>query len=306
MPAGNSTIDIRIPVKDTTKEIFIHYQKPDVAATGLVLHENEISHQFTLSDVTGSLVEGVQNWSSVSSDASCPEIWYCGGCSGEDDEDCDGHRCGASYDYTGSEDWSFGIENKPNYNTQFVYKWIQLEPKHWTGGGLSEDGGSGKGTPDLKMVLQRSISDKVTLYPSKNSNKAALNDMGITSEGYKPANTRKDGLKDVPSRKSWTETFNTNFEFVNVNEPTAYFESDHGYTDEDTHTDSGNNKGTLNGAYSKSGNTKVYGLWGKENKGDRALTDTAQQNIWKLSNLNLRASKIISKNSHFHSIHTTR
>lgn len=210
VPAGNSTIDTRIPVKDTTKEIFIHYQKPDVAATGLVLHENEISHQFTLSDVTGSLVEGVQNWSSVSSDASCPEIWYCGGCSGEDDEDCDGHRCGASYDYTGSEDWSFGIENHPNYNTQFVYKWIQLEPKHWTGGGLSESGGSGNGIPNMNMILQRSISDKVTLYPSKNSNKAALNDMGITSEGYIPANTRKDGLKDVPSRKSWTETFNTN------------------------------------------------------------------------------------------------
>lgn len=297
--AGNSTTDTRIPVKDTTKEIFIHYQKPDVAATGLVLHENEISHQFGLSDVTGSLVEGVQNWSSVSSDASCPEIWYCGGCSGEDDEDCNGHRCGASYDYTGSEDWSFGIENKPNYNTQFVYKWVQLEPKSWTGGGLSESGGSGKGTPNMNMILQRTINDKVTLYPSKNSNKAALNDMGITSEGYKPANTRKDGLKDVPSRKSWTETFNTNFEFVNVNEPTAYFESDHGYTDEDTHTDSGNNKGTLNGAYSKSGNTKVYGLWGKENKGDKALTDTAQQNIWKLSTLNFKGFKNHIKEQEF-------
>ena len=291
VPAGNSTIDIRIPVKDTTKEIFIHYQKPDVAATGLVLHENEISHQFTLSDVTGSLVEGVQNWSSVSSDASCPEIWYCGGCSGEDDEDCDGHRCGASYDYTGSEDWSFGIENHPNYNTQFVYKWIQLEPKHWTGGGLSESGGSGNGIPNMNMILQRSISDKVTLYPSKNSNKAALNDMGITSEGYIPANTRKDGLKDVPSRKSWTETFNTNFEFVDVNTPTATFESDHGYTDTDNHTDDGNNASSLNGTYSKSGNTTIYGLWGKENKGVAPLTDTAQQNIWKLSTLNFKGFK---------------
>lgn len=283
--AGNSTTDTRIPVKDTTKEIFIHYQKPDVAATGLVLHENEISHQFTLSDVTGSLVEGVQNWSSVSSDASCPYSWTCS------DDDCDGHTCGSSYDYTGSEDWSFGIENQPNYNTQFVYKWVQLEPKHWTGGGLSEGGGSGSGTPNMNMILQRSISDKVTLYPSKNSNKAALNDMGITSEGYIPANTRKDGLKDVPSRKSWTETFNTNFEFVNVNTPQADFESDHGYTDTDNHTDDGNNASSLNGTYSKSGNTTIYGLWGKENKGDRALTDTAQQNIWKLSTLNFKGFK---------------
>ena len=278
----------QIPVADTDKTIYIKYEEQvegDPQATGLVLHENEISHQFTLSDVTGSLVEGVQNWSSVSSDASCPYSWTCS------DDDCDGHTCGSSYDYTGSEDWSFGIENHPNYNTQFVYKWIQLEPKHWTGGGLSESGGSGSGTPNMNMILQRSISDKVTLYPSKNSNKAALNDMGITSEGYIPANTRKDGLKDVPSRKSWNETFNTNFEFVNVNEPTAYFESDHGYTDTDNHTDDGNNASSLNGTYSKSGNTTIYGLWGKENKGDRALTDTAQQNIWKLSTLNFKGFK---------------
>lgn len=294
VPQGTGGRNPQIQVADTDKTIYIKYEEQvegDPQATGLVLHENEISHQFTLSDVTGSLVEGVQNWSSVSSDASCPEIWYCGGCSGEDDEDCDGHRCGASYDYTGSEDWSFGIENHPNYNTQFVYRWIQLEPKHWTGGGLSESGGSGKGTPNMTMILQRSISDKVTLYPSKNSNKAALNDMGITSEGYIPANTRKDSLKDVPSRKSWTETFNTNFEFVDVNTPTATFESDHGYTDTDNHTDDGNNASSLNGTYSKSGNTTIYGLWGKENKGDRALTDTAQQNIWKLSTLNFKGFK---------------
>lgn len=288
VPGGTSGRTPQIPVSETDKTIYIKYEGAPVEnpqATGLVLHENEISHQFKLSDVTGSLVEGVQNWSSVSSDASCPYSWTCS------DDDCDGHTCGSSYDYTGSEDWSFGVENQPNYNTQFVYKWVQLEPKHWTGGGLSEGGGSGKGTPDMKMVLQRSISDKVTLYPSKNSNKAALNDMGITSEGYIPANTRKDGLKDVPSRKSWNETFNTNFEFVDVNTPTATFESDHGYTDTDNHTDDGNNASSLNGTYSKSGNTTIYGLWGKENKGDRALTDTAQQNIWKLSTLNFKGFK---------------
>lgn len=288
VPGGTSGRTPQIPVSETDKTIYIKYEGAPVEnpqETGLVLHENEISHQFKLSDVTGSLVEGVQNWSSVSSDASCPYSWTCS------DDDCDGHTCGSSYDYTGSEDWSFGVENQPNYNTQFVYKWVQLEPKHWTGGGLSESGGSGNGIPNMTMILQRSISDKVTLYPSKNSNKAALNDMGITSEGYIPANTRKDGLKDVPSRKSWTETFNTNFEFVDVNTPTATFESDHGYTDTDNHTDDGNNASSLNGTYSKSGNTTIYGLWGKENKGDRALTDTAQQNIWKLSTLNFKGFK---------------
>lgn len=274
------TLYVRL-VKSETEPV----ENPEQNPTNLVLHENEISHQFKLSDVTGSLVEGVQNWSSVSSDASCPYSWTCS------DDDCDGHTCGSSYDYTGSEDWSFGVENQPNYNTQFVYKWVQLEPKHWTGGGLSEGGGSGNGIPNMTMILQRSISDKVTLYPSKNSNKAALNDMGITSEGYIPANTRKDSLKDVPSRKSWTETFNTNFEFVDVNTPTATFESDHGYTDTDNHTDDGNNASSLNGTYSKSGNTTIYGLWGKENKGVAPVTDTAQQNIWKLGNLNFKSFK---------------
>lgn len=288
VPQGTGGRNPQIPVADTDKTIYIKYEEQvegDPQATGLVLHENEISHQFTLSDVTGSLVEGVQNWSSVSSDASCPYSWTCS------DDDCDGHTCGSSYDYTGSEDWSFGIENQPNYNTQFVYKWVQLEPKHWTGGGLSEGGGSGNGIPNMNMILQRTINDKVTLYPNMNSNKAALNDMGITSEGYIPANTRKDSLKDVPSRKSWTETFNTNFEFVDVNTPTATFESDHGYTDTDNHTDDGNNASSLNGTYSKSGNTTIYGLWGKENKGVAPLTDTAQQNIWKLSTLNFKGFK---------------
>ena len=61
-------------------------------------------------------------------------------------------------------------------------------------------------------------------------------------------------------------------------------------TDTDTHNTS-NNKSELDGAYSKPNNTTIYGLWGKENKGDRALTDTAQQNIWKLSTLNFKGFK---------------
>ncbi len=75
VPQGTGGRNPQIPVADTDKTIYIKYEEQvegDPQATGLVLHENEISHQFTLSDVTGSLVEGVQNWSSVSSDASCP------------------------------------------------------------------------------------------------------------------------------------------------------------------------------------------------------------------------------------------
>lgn len=83
----------QIPVADTDKTIYIKYEgqvEGDPQATGLVLHENEISHQFTLSDVKGHLVEGIRDYSGVSA-PSCSYVWYCGGCSGEDDEDCDGH-----------------------------------------------------------------------------------------------------------------------------------------------------------------------------------------------------------------------
>lgn len=288
--AGNSTIDTRIPVKDTTKEIFIHYQKHDVAATGLVLHENEISHQFGLSDVKGHLVEGIRDYSGVSA-PSCSYVWYCGGCSGEDDEDCDGHSCGSTMSEVDPGSYAFSIINRPNYNRQFVYKDLQLDPKSWSGAGPGHGGGSKSGTPDMKMVLQRSISDKATLYPQMNTGtEGVLQDMGLVSPSYKPAGSRKDGSKEQATRKAWSETFTTNFTFEDVDDPTIEFE--HGGHDSASKDQSSSGSlEDMNNTYSKSGNTTIYGLWGKENKGDRALTDTAQQNIWKLSTLNFKGFK---------------
>lgn len=290
VPAGNSTTDTRIPVKDTTKEIFIHYQKPDVAATGLVLHENEISKQFSLADVTGHLIEGVRDYTSVSA-PSCGYVWYCGGCSGEDDEDCDGHSCGSTMSEVDPGSYAFSIINRPNYNRQFVYKDLQLDPKSWSGAGPGHSGGSKSGTPDMKMVLQRSISDKATLYPQMNTGtEGVLQDMGLVSPSYKPAGSRKDGSKEQATRKAWSETFTTNFTFEDVDDPTIEFE--HGGHDSASKDQSSSGSlEDMNNTYSKSGNTTIYGLWGKENKGDRALTDTAQQNIWKLSTLNFKGFK---------------
>lgn len=57
VPGGTSGRTPQIPVSETDKTIYIKYEGAPVEnpqATGLVLHENEISHQFTLSDVTGS------------------------------------------------------------------------------------------------------------------------------------------------------------------------------------------------------------------------------------------------------------
>lgn len=290
VPAGNSTTDTRIPVKDTTKEIFIHYQKPDVAATGLVLHENEISKQFSLADVTGHLIEGVRDYTSVSA-PSCGYVWYCGGCSGEDDEDCDGHSCGSTMSEVDPGSYAFSIINRPSYNRQFVYKDLQLDPKSWSGAGPGHGGGSKYGTPDMKMILQRSISDKATLYPQMNTGtEGVLQDMGLVSPSYRPAGNRKDGSKEQATRKAWSETFTTNFTFEDVDDPTIEFE--HGGHDSASKDQSSSGSlDNMNSTYSQSGNTTIYGLWGKENKGDRALTDTAQQNIWKLSTLNFKGFK---------------
>lgn len=296
--AGNSTIDTRIPVKDTTKEIFIHYQKPDTAATGLVLHENEISKQFSLADVTGHLIEGVRDYTSVSA-PSCGYVWYCGGCSGEDDEDCDGHSCGSTMSEVDPGSYAFSIINRPNYNRQFVYKDLQLDPKSWSGAGPGHGGGSKSGTPDMKMVLQRSISDKATLYPQMNGgNEATLQDMGLASPSYRPAGSRKDGSKEQAARKTWSETFTTNFTFEDVDDPTIEFE--HGGHDSASKDQSSSGSlEDMNNTYSKSGNTTIYGLWGKENKGVAPLTDTAQQNIWKLSTLNFKGFKNHIKEQEF-------
>lgn len=287
VPAGNSTTDTRIPVKDTTKEIFIHYQKPDVAATGLVLHENEISHQFGLSDANnGVLVQGVVNYSSVSSGESCDEDV------GDDD---DYEACGSDYEWVDSEAWHFSLSNHKVYDKRFVWDWKQTGATSWGADDLGESGGdrkTGSNEPDGRMILQRSFSDRPVLYPYMNQNtESTLISMGLNAPSYIPKADRYGNEPEQPSRVSWTGTFETDWVF-DSNSPQATFEPScgHGGSDTDTHNTS-NNKSELDGAYSKPNNTTVYGLWGKENKGDRALTDTAQQNLWKLSSLNFKGFK---------------
>lgn len=285
--AGNSTTDTRIPVKDTTKEIFIHYQKTDPAATGLVLHENELSHQFGLSDANnGVLVQGVVNYSSVSSGESCDEDV------GDDD---DYEACGSDYEWVDSEAWHFSLSNHKVYDKKFVWDWRQTGATSWGADDLGESGGdrkTGSNESDGRMILQRSFSDRPVLYPSMNQNtESTLINMGLNAPAYIPKADRYGNKPEQPSRVSWTGTFETDWVF-DSNSPQATFEPScgHGGSDTDTHNTS-NNKSELDGAYSKPNNTTIYGLWGKENKGDRALTDTAQQNIWKLSTLNFKGFK---------------
>lgn len=276
------TLYVRL-VKSETEPV----ENPEQNPTNLVLHENELSHQFGLSDANnGVLVQGVVNYSSVSSGESCDEDV------GDDD---DYEACGSDYEWVDSEAWHFSLSNHKVYDKKFVWDWKQTGATSWGADDLGESGGdrkTGSIEPDGRMILQRSFSDRPVLYPSMNQNtESTLINMGLNAPSYIPKADRYGNEPEQPSRVSWTGTFETDWVF-DSNSPLATFEPScgHGGSDTDTHNTS-NNKSELDGAYSKPNNTTIYGLWGKENKGDRALTDTAQQNIWKLGNLNFKGFK---------------
>ena len=276
------TLYVRL-VKSETEPV----ENPEQNPTNLVLHENELSHQFGLSDANnGVLVQGVVNYSSVSSGESCDEDV------GDDD---DYEACGSDYEWVDSEAWHFSLSNHKVYDKKFVWDWRQTGATSWGADDLGESGGdrkTGSNEPDGRMVLQRSFSDRPVLYPNMNQNtESTLINMGLNAPAYIPKADRYGNKPEQPSRVSWTGTFETDWVF-DSNSPQATFEPScgHGGSDTDTHNTS-NNKSELDGAYSKPNNTTIYGLWGKENKGVAPLTDTAQQNIWKLGNLNFKGFK---------------
>lgn len=288
VPDGKTTTDTTVPIEDDTTVIYIHYNKdPEDTGSKLLLHENEISHQFNLSDANGgSLVDGIRKYSSVSVSGNCPYTWSCS------NPDHGTHSCSAPYVYQNSDDWSFTITNDADYasNKTFTWAWVQTDQKDYSGNGLSESGGTGTSTPNGEIILQRTINDTVTLYPGKNGgNESKLQEMGLRAPSYTPAKARKDGATDQPTRKTWYETFTTNWQFHNANTPTAYFSPScgHGGTDTDSHTNTGN-EATLNETYSKANNTEIYALWGRANAGLLEPNETSNLSSakWVFNNLN--------------------
>ncbi len=276
------TLYVRL-VKSETEPV----ENPEQTPTNLVLHENELSHQFGLSDANnGVLVQGVVNYSSVSSGESCDEDV------GDDD---DYEACGSDYEWVDSEAWHFSLSNHKVYDPKFVWDWRQTGATSWGADDLGESGGdrkTGSNEPDGRIILQRSFSDRPVLYPNMNQNtESTLINMGLNAPSYIPKADRYGNEPEQPSRVSWTGTFETDWVF-DSNSPQATFEPScgHGGSDTDTHNTS-NNKSELDGAYSKPNNTTIYGLWGKENKGVAPVIEDYKQNIWKLGNLNFKSFK---------------
>ena len=293
VPTGTNGTTPQIPVKETDKTVYIRFTQtddPEPNPSKLLLHENEISHQFNLSDANGgSLVDGIRKYSSVSSSDTCTV---------DTDPDPDDYdSCDTDYTYDYSDDWSFTITNDADYasNKTFTWAWVQTDQKDYSGNGLSESGGTGTSTPNGEIILQRTINDTVTLYPGKNGgNESKLQEMGLRAPSYTPAKARKDGATDQPTRKTWYETFTTNWQFHNANTPTAYFSPScgHGGTDTDSHTNTGN-EATLNETYSKANNTEVYGLWGRANAGLSSPDETSnlKNAKWVFNKLNFTPRK---------------
>lgn len=295
VPDGKTTTDTTVPIEDDTTVIYIHYNKdPEDTGNQLLLHENELSHQFTLDNVKGTLLDGIRKYSSVSTPTHGRHS--CGGCRTDSDGNsyCPGHSCHASFD--GVTDYSFRLENKATYNPQIVFAWEHMEETlNYSGDGHGATSGFDVTyAPNMRFILSRANTDKPTLYPGLNSGtKAVLNQMGYTSESYTPAGTRKDGLAEVPTRKTWVDTFHTDWQFLSVVDPvSSWTMSWCGDTETRTKRSSADIN-TLNSAYSENGNVQIYGLWGRANAGLSSPDETSdlRNAKWVFNGLNFRPLK---------------
>lgn len=255
---------------------------------GIVLYENEISHNFGLDEVAGSLLSAVREYESVST----PKCSYEEPCDCDDEDGCSGgHDCNGIMSEVEAGVYSFGIHNQMSYDKQFVYKWTEANTEY-NGAGGGHNGFEVTAAPDMDMVISRSFSDKPTLYPGLNSSetKSLLVDMGITSEGYQPENTRFEGKSNQENRATWTGDFKTDWQYSDVVNPDIKFEHG-GHDSAEKRQESTGDTNALNGAYSQEDNVTIYGLWGKANNGTERPADKVRSHKWTVEWLNFISVK---------------
>lgn len=268
----NHTTEEGIPVPEGTNTIYVHYIKDPNAVQGIVLHQNEISHNFDLTVLApgASLVEVYRMFDSVGDKSSCREIideW--------EDDDGDTHyvRCHESTSpYYSNNHYNYRIHNDAEYTKDFVYLWQESdidvsdsadEPYGFKGRSMM---------PNIDFTVQRASNDKITLYPGNNTGDIAkLQEMGFPSEGYKPANTRYNALTESEDIE-WNNQFKTNFVWTNISNPTGYWDcsSGHHYYGNWTYQNSAdrdNSVGRANNTYSANNNTTIKAYLGKPNEG---------------------------------------
>lgn len=306
---GESIPGRTVPIPLELKVIYLRYVRdnPEDHTSGLLIHENELSHNFSLIEVCGSLFDTTRRYGSVSV-PRCPHSVFvgykeCSACRKGDYSNCKGGSCGnpkyddcnVQMDLVNEGDYQFTVKNHYSYNKEFVYNWKQTSDKTISGANENGTGSFEKvNTPDGEFTLSRAIDDKPTLYPNKNSSlRSLLMDMGFTHESYIPAGDRYGSVKNQATRKIWRDTFETDWRNKNNQSPVLDFEhATHSESASRTKSTSEYGIDTMNDAYSEPNNTTIYGFWGKENKGIDAPEDRAVH--FKVDGVNERVQTLLA------------
>lgn len=290
-----------IPVKTDTRIIYIKY-KEVAGDSKITLHQNELAHTFTMSDIQG-LVTLTHTFPSKAGGGS--DEHYCGGCRHDSDGSwCPGHPCSWQRHIVDSN-YSYSIENKMDYgSTTFVGSQGAFKPEE-TGtvddsGSLGIDGGSTNGlTPNLKFSIYRDkVKDNVTLYPNKNNSvKGELAEIYITKEGYTPQTNRVQN----EGQTEWNSTFKIDYQYASYDN-TLGWDSSCSY-DGSNHGDVGTwdapepGVETINNPFSQANNVLTKAFLGQPGTGDQesTLEETAFNIFGKTFNKNLVYEKFGEK-----------
>ena len=152
---GTPSEDLTLKIPDTTKVIYIRYTKDSSDNAVLVLHENEISHNFNLRDITGDLLKTTRHYKYISV-PECDYFYDCG-CS-DDDDSCDCWSCNEDMDQESPGTYHFEVVNKPSYNKEFVYKWKESNTVY-NGEGGGYQGFEVEAAPYMEFTLSRAYGD---------------------------------------------------------------------------------------------------------------------------------------------------
>lgn len=273
---GSISTENTVTVDESTKTIYILYDKSDVATKQLILHENELSYTYSLKDLVkngslASIYDSVK--SATQSGASRPS---CGGHSCGD-EDCSGsHTCNSDDKSLSDNIYIVSVKNDFDYSsTAFIKDFMADESTLRTQGIATWEGGTGesyKAEPHADFLLYRDKEkDLVTLYPSKND--ALLSDLGslgISNISYKPSFTR---IEKESTSKYFTDNFITNWIYAEDRDTgltwnwlrSGSYGSHTKDGNYDTETATGHSPQDANNLYSQKGNIRQNYYLGKAN-----------------------------------------
>ena len=274
VPNEPSETNPYIPVKETTKTIYIKYEANEVGNSGvLVLHQNELAHTFTLEDLLPDLISVSHRFSDEYASGSGrhgsgSDVWY-----------CDWERV------INDDRYSYVVSNKENYGaTTFVGSQGAFTPQEIgennDTGTLGIHGGSTEGfRPNLKFSIYRDkAKDNVTLYTGKNNDgiKSELANIFITKEGYKPQTTR---VTDK-GQTEWYSNFKVNYTYDTEDNTLSWSKvgcSTHGGASSGSWNGVENpTLASLNSAYSGANNVLTRAYLGQPGKGDKISTIEAE------------------------------